>query len=84
MTTKGEQHPRTASYDDNINLLLIWYSYSDQWGIVNTVEASRYAATHCGLLLPMTPMKLEQRHIDLLISKGALPDTNTLLKSIFK
>lgn len=63
-----------------IDLLLLFYTFSDQYGKVDMRLASAYASAKLGVILPNRQVVIRQKHIDALIDAGQIPDT----KSIFK
>lgn len=77
---------RDDTYNDSTDLeldvLLLYYNFSDQWGRVDTLSAAKYAASKYGLLLDHKRFRLEQKHIDLLMDKGMIYDTRLLFNKI--
>lgn len=68
--------------DLEIDLLLLFYTFSDQFGNVDIPQVSSYANEQYGISIPLTPFVLEQQHIDLLVERGLLPDSKHILSTI--
>lgn len=64
--------------DLEIDLLHLFYCYSDQMGRVDTVAAADYAQRRLGYIISKKPFTLDQRHIDLLMDRGDIPDTRLI------
>jgi hypothetical protein len=62
-----------------IQLLLVFYSYSDQFGVVDIPAAKDWAFTNMGVSIPNIPFTLKQEHIDILIEYTDLVDTREIL-----
>ena len=67
-----------------VELLLIFYNFSDQYGKVDTPKAKKWAFEKLGIIIPDRPFTLEQKHIDILMDSGAVPDTRLLLDYVLK
>jgi hypothetical protein len=68
--------------DLELDLLLLYYTYSDQHGRVDTLSAANFAAARFGVLIPRVPFKLDQRHVDVLMDRGLLPDVRVIFNKI--
>lgn len=66
-----------------IDLLLLFYTFSNQHGIVDMPTAAMWAKQKLGVTFPFSEFKLEQMHIDALMDNGVITDTRQLLKRIF-
>lgn len=66
-----------------LDLLLLFYNFSDQHGVVDVIAAKKWANQKLGVHIPDTPFTLTQKHIDLLINKKIVPDTRGMLTKIF-
>lgn len=68
--------------DLELDLLLLYFTFSDQYGRVDTLGAANFAAANLGVLIPRLPFKLDQRHLDLLMDRGVLPDVRVIFNKI--
>lgn len=66
-----------------LELLLLFYNFSDQHGIVDVKSAKKWANQKLGVHIPDTPFTLTQKHVNLLINKKIVPDTRDMLTKIF-
>lgn len=57
-----------------LDLLMIYYNHSDQFGVVDVQAAQFYALKQLNVLLPDDPFTIEQKHIDVLVKHGYLPN----------
>lgn len=62
-----------------VDVLLVFYNFSDQYGVVDIKSAQKWAKQQLGVVIPDQPFTLEQYHYDMLMEVGALPDTRTFL-----
>ena len=62
-----------------LDLLLLFYTFSNQFGTVNIPVCARYAIEKMGVIISNEPFMLEQKHIDVLMDNGLIPDTRELL-----
>lgn len=62
-----------------LDLLLLFYTYSNQFGEVDMPRVVEYARDKMGVFIPAKQFQLEQQHIDVLMDHGLLPDTRELL-----
>lgn len=65
-----------------IELLMIFYNLSDQYGNVNIVKAKKWASDKLGIEIPNKPFTLQQKHFNILMDSGAIPDTRDMLNFI--
>jgi hypothetical protein len=65
-----------------IDLLLLYYSFSDQYGRVDILGAAQFALKNFGYIINKDPFTIDQRHFDFLMDKKLIPDTRQLLKDI--
>ena len=65
-----------------LDVLLLYYNFSDQWGRVDTLAAANYAAANFGILLHQNSFKLDQNHANILMDNEVLPDVRLLLNKI--
>ncbi len=61
-----------------LDLLLVYYNHADQYGVVDVQAAKYYALKRHNVLLPDEEFTVEQKHIDLLIKHGILPNALAL------
>lgn len=78
---------KNNTFDNNISdleidVLLLYYNFSDQWGRVDTIQAANFAASRFGILLHQTSFQLDQRHLDVLMDRGVIYDTRLLFNKI--
>ena len=62
-----------------VDVLLIFYNFSDQFGVVDIDAAKQWASQKLGVIIPDTPFTLKQHHLDILMELGAIPDTRSFL-----
>lgn len=68
--------------DLELDVLLLYYNFSDQWGRVDTISAANFAASKFGILLHPDTFKVEQKHLDILMDRGVVHDTRLLFNKI--
>ena len=71
---------KTEQQQQRLTVLLLFYNYMDKNGDVNVDAAADFALKHKGIVVLKQPFKITQRHVDLLIMNGLLPDTTSLLQ----
>jgi hypothetical protein len=77
-----EENNKTAVVQKlEIDLLVLFYNFSDQYGVVDVAQAALWAREKLGVSIPQTPFILTQKHIDFLIDKGVLPDLRPNLQA---
>ncbi len=64
--------------DLEVDLLLLFYTFSDQHGRIDMVQCSNWARQKLGVILPPALFKISQKHLDILMDKGLVPDTREL------
>lgn len=64
-----------------LDMLLLYYTFSDQYGRVDIQSAATFAIKTFGYVIKQDPMTISQEHIDVLMDKGVLPDTRQLFNS---
>ncbi len=62
-----------------IDLLLLFYTFSDQYGEVDMPYVTKYALEKLGVSIPSKQVKLDQSHINVLMDLKVIPDTRQLL-----
>lgn len=65
-----------------LDLLVVFYTFADQFGNVDIPKVREFAEKRLNVFLPNKPFKLEQKHINVLMDKGKLPDTRALMLKI--
>lgn len=78
---------KNNTFDNNISdleidVLLLYYNFSDQWGRVDTIQAGNYAAAQFGIILHQNSFQLDQQHLDALMDRGIIYDTRLLFNKI--
>lgn len=69
-------------FEKEIDLLLLHYTFSDQYGNVNQKEANMWADSKFGITLPALELKFKQEHLDFLMDHDIVPDTRLLFHKI--
>jgi hypothetical protein len=73
----------TESISDlEIDMLLLYFTFSDQFGRVDVLEASNYAAKKLGFIISKEPFTISQQHLDILMDRGVLPDVRMIFNKI--
>lgn len=67
-----------------LDLLLLFYARSDQWGVVDVPYCQQWAKERFGIEIPSKPFTLTQQHIDVLVKHNILPNVKALLEKSFK
>jgi hypothetical protein len=65
-----------------IDLLLLFYTFSNQYGEVDTVKCQKWAKEKMGIYLPSSPFTLTQEHIDILVDNLVVPNVTKLFDEI--
>lgn len=65
-----------------VDLLLLFYTFSDQNGKVDMKTAASWAKTKLGVTLPPRQIFIKQKHVDALVKAGQIPDIRDTLKKI--
>lgn len=65
-----------------VDLLLLFYTFSDQNGKVDMKTAASWAKTKLGVTLPSRQIFIKQKHVDALVKAGQIPDIGDTLKKI--
>jgi len=63
-----------------LDLLLLYYNFADQNGVVDIKKAQLWAFNKLGILIDDTPVLLTQMHVNLLMDAGCIPDLRDVLK----
>lgn len=63
-----------------LDLLLLYYTLSDQYGKVDTVRAQRWAKENVGIHISSAPFTITQDHVDLLVEAERLPPVGHILQ----
>ena len=77
----GDKHFNDVT-DLEIDVLLLYFTFSDQFGRVDVTSAADYAATKLGYIIKREPFTLDQRHLDILMDRQILPDVRVLFNKI--
>jgi hypothetical protein len=65
-----------------LDLLTLCYVNSNDHGQVDMATVSQIAKQKMGVFLPVVPMKLTQKHLDVLTSHGIFPEIKTEIMKI--
>jgi hypothetical protein len=65
-----------------LDLLFLFYTFSDQKGHVDIPKVREWARERMGVFLPNEAFTLEQKHLDILMDKGILPDTRIIFDNV--
>lgn len=76
---RGSMKPGHSIKKLELDLLLLYYTFSDQYGVVDTQRAQKWAKEHVGIHIPSSPFTITQEHVDLLIGARMIPDVLPLL-----
>lgn len=68
--------------DLELDLLTLCYVNSNDKGQVDMATVSQIAKQKMGVFLPIVPMTLTQKHLDILTSKGIFPEVKSELMKI--
>lgn len=71
-----------AVTDLEIDVLLLYFTFSDQYGRVDVTSAADYAASKFGYIINKTPFTLDQRHLDILMDRQIIPDVRVIFNKI--
>ena len=62
-----------------LDLLLLFFHYSNQFGVVDIPTCSDIARHKLGVIISVKPFKMEQIHIDVLMDNAVLPDIRSII-----
>ena len=65
-----------------LDLILLYYTFADQYGNVDIEAASAYAFNAFGYVLSKEPFKIGQLHMNILMDREAIPDTRLIFSKI--
>ena len=68
--------------DIELDLLFLMYTFSDQFGNVDTGSVRSIAFNKLGIVLSDTPIKINQRVVDALMDKQLIADTRDLFQKL--
>jgi hypothetical protein len=63
-----------------LDLLLLFYTFSDQHGKVDMDLCSAWAYAKMGVIIPFKQFTIEQKHLDALAKASILPDITEVIK----
>ena len=66
----------------DLDILMLFYTFSDQHGKVDIPRAAAWAQDKMGIIIHTTEFTLDQSHIDLLTSCQIIPDVTDILKKL--
>lgn len=62
-----------------LDILLIFYNFSDEYGTVDIKSAAICAKQKLGVEIPINPFRLTQEHYNFMMDGGAIPDTRDIM-----
>ena len=65
-----------------LDMLLLFYTLSDQYGNVDVARTRTFFYQHYGILLPNQQICLKPHHVQALVDHGMIPDVNDTLARI--
>lgn len=65
-----------------LETILLFYTFSDQFGTVDIDSARRWSANRLGVFITLEPFSIEQKHVDLLMDAGLIVDTRFLFEML--
>lgn len=65
-----------------LDMLLLFYTLSDQYGRVDVVRARTFLYQQYSILIPETPITIKEHHVQALVAAGMLPDVKDHLERI--
>ena len=68
--------------DLETDILLLLYTFSDQFGEVDLDACKKWAREILGVYIPWAHIKLNQKHVDVLVQRGVIPDIKLLMDRI--
>jgi hypothetical protein len=63
-----------------LDLLLLYYTFSDDTGKVDMPAVQQWAKTKFGIFIPPQQFLLTQEHINVLMDKELIPDIRPIIK----
>lgn len=78
----GDNERDDGVTEGEIDMLLLYYTFSDQYGRVDVLEAANYAARKLGIIIDRSPVSLSQDHCDFLMDRQIIPDIRVILNKI--
>lgn len=63
-----------------VDILMIYYTFSDEYGVVDVPKAKAWAKQRLGVILADDPFVITQEHVDFLVEHKVLPDVMSLLE----
>lgn len=67
-----------------LDLLLLFYTFSDQYGNVDIRKCQQWAKERMGIYLPDSPFQFTQEHVDVLVRHKLVPDAMEIIDKIKK
>ena len=68
--------------DLELDMLLLFYTLSDQYGRVDVVRARTFLFQQYGILIPETPITIKEHHVQALVAAGMVPSVMDHLERI--
>lgn len=65
-----------------LDLLMVFFTFSDQWGNVDMLKVSEFTQQKMNLVIQNKPFTLTQEHMEVLIKNQMVPDISPVLQPI--
>lgn len=75
-------NPKDRISELEADLLLLFYTFSDQYGRVNISAARKWAWERLGVTIKNEPFTITQEHIDVLCDLKMLPNVSDILQNL--
>lgn len=63
-----------------LDLILFFYTFADQYGKVSVDRARAFVEKRWGITLPNKPITISQIHLDVLVEHNLIPDINLIIE----
>jgi hypothetical protein len=70
--------------DLEIDLLMVYYIFADQYGKVDVKGASKYARERMGVIISDQDFMIEPEHVEVLTALQVLPDITPIMQQIMR
>jgi hypothetical protein len=75
-------NPNNDISELEVDLLLLFYTFSDQYGWVDMFAAQKWAKDRLGVIIKNRPFRITQDHIEILCAHGLIPDISGLISKM--
>lgn len=80
MTNKKNFELKSINVSElELDMLLLYYTFADQYGRVDMQAAASFATKTFGYVINQDPITIGQTHVDVLMDRGCIPDTRAIL-----